>query len=90
MPGWATPATVGACLREDTCLVIIETPGNPTLKVIDIANPHAPKEVASFMPDVAPVARGEARVQSNDVTVDDRGLIYLLDRVHGLNILERA
>lgn len=34
---WATPATVGACLREDTCLVIIETPGNPTLKVIDIA-----------------------------------------------------
>jgi hypothetical protein len=29
-------------------------------------------------------------VQSNDVTVDDRGLIYLLDRVRGLHILERV
>ena len=32
---------------------------------------------------------GSERVQSNDVTVDDRGLIYLLDRVRGLHILER-
>ena len=39
------------------------------------------------MPDVPP---GSQRVQSNDVTVDDRGLIYLLDRVRGLNILERT
>ena len=51
------------------------------LRIIDIANPHAPKEVAHFMPDVPP---GSDRVQSNDVTVDDRGLIYLLDRVRGL------
>jgi hypothetical protein len=29
-------------------------------------------------------------LQSNDVTVDDRGLIYLLDRVRGLHILERV
>jgi len=29
-------------------------------------------------------------VQSNDVTVDERGLIYLLDRVRGLHILERV
>ena len=29
-------------------------------------------------------------MQSNDVTVDERGLIYLLDRVRGLHILERA
>ena len=55
------------------------------LRIIDIANPHAPKEVAYFMPDVPP---GSTRVQSNDVTVDDRGLIYLLDRVRGLHILE--
>ncbi len=57
------------------------------LRIIDVAKPHAPKEVASFMPDVPP---GAARVQSNDVTVDDRGLIYLLDRVRGLHILERV
>jgi hypothetical protein len=56
------------------------------LRIIDIARPHAPKEVAHFMPDVP---EGSTRVQSNDVTVDDRGLIYLLDRVRGLHILER-
>jgi hypothetical protein len=28
-------------------------------------------------------------VSSNDVTVDDRGLIYLIDRRRGLTILER-
>ena len=57
------------------------------LRIIDIARPHAPKEVAWFMPDVPP---GSERVQSNDVTVDGQGLIYLLDRVRGLHILERT
>jgi hypothetical protein len=56
------------------------------LRIIDISRPHALREVAYFMPDVPP---GSERVQSNDVTVDDRGLIYLLDRVRGLHILER-
>ncbi|HEX3170782.1 MAG TPA: hypothetical protein VHQ88_09375 [Burkholderiales bacterium] len=56
------------------------------LRVIDISNPHALKEVAYYMPDVP---AGSERVQSNDVTVDNRGLIYLLDRVRGLSILER-
>jgi hypothetical protein len=45
------------------------------------------KEVAYFVPDVP---QGSERVQSNDVTVDDRGLMYLLDRVRGLHILERT
>jgi len=57
------------------------------LRVIDFSNPHAPREVAWYMPDPAP---GVPRVQSNDVTIDDRGLIYLIDRVRGLNILERV
>ena len=57
------------------------------LRVIDISNPHALKEVAYYMPDVP---KGSERVQSNDVTVDNRGLIYLLDRVRGLSILERT
>lgn len=37
-----------------------------------------------FRPD------GSQRVQSNDVTTDDRGLFYLLDRLFGLTILERC
>jgi hypothetical protein len=56
------------------------------LRIIDIANPHSPREVAHFMPDVA---QGCDRVQSNDVTVDARGLIYLIDRLRGLTIVER-
>jgi hypothetical protein len=57
------------------------------LRIIDISKPHALKEVAYYVPDVPP---GSERVQSNDVTVDDRGLLYLLDRVRGLHILERT
>jgi hypothetical protein len=60
------------------------------LRVIDIANPHAPKEVAWYMPDAAKGCGDEMRVQSNDVTVDSRGLIYLLDRIRGCRILERV
>jgi len=29
-------------------------------------------------------------VQANDVTVDERGLIYLTDRQRGLTIIERT
>jgi hypothetical protein len=39
------------------------------------------------MPDVP---QGSERVSSNDLTVDDRGLIYLLDRLRGLTIIERT
>lgn len=56
------------------------------LRVIDIANPQTPKEVAWYMPDPAP---GQSRCSSNDITVDERGLLYLIDRVRGLSILER-
>lgn len=61
------------------------------LRVLDFANPHAPKEVAWYMPDPASDPRAGGRAQSNDVTIDDdRGLIYLLDRIHGCHILERV
>lgn len=57
------------------------------LRVIDVANPHAPKEVAHFLPDPPP---GTNRVLSNDVFQDDRGIIYLQDRDRGLHLLERT
>lgn len=56
------------------------------MRIVDIKKPHAPKEVARFVPDPAP---GCDRVQSNDVTYDDDGLIYLIDRLRGLTIVER-
>lgn len=57
------------------------------LRFVDIANPQAPKEVASYMYDPAP---GESRVCANDVFVDKRGLVYVIDRVRGFNIVERV
>lgn len=55
------------------------------LRAIDFSNPFHPKEVGYFIPD--PPGNGK-NVQSNDVEVDKRGLVYLLDRFHGLDILE--
>jgi len=57
------------------------------LRIVDIANPHRPREIAAFVPPVAP---GADRVCSNDVCYDDRGLLYLIDRHRGLHILERT
>jgi len=57
------------------------------LRIVDIVDPHAPREVAAF---VTAVPAGQARVCSNDVCVDSRGLIYLIDRGRGLHILERV
>ena len=57
------------------------------MRIIDIGNPQAPREVAWYMPDPA---KGATRVSSNDITVDDRGLFYLIDRVAGLSIVERV
>ena len=57
------------------------------LRIVDIVNPHAPREVASFLPDVP---QGAQRVSSNDVCWDDRGLLYLIDRFRGLHVVERV
>ena len=56
------------------------------LRVIDLADPQWPAEIAHFIPEPFP---GHAAPQSNDVDVDERGIIYLLDRDRGLEILER-
>ncbi len=55
------------------------------LRIIDLADPCAPQEIGHFIPE--PVS-GNALPQSNDVYVDRRGLIYLLDRNAGFDILE--
>lgn len=55
------------------------------LRIVDISDPTAPVEAGFFIPE--PVG-DEPAPQSNDVDVDSRGLIYLLDRNRGLDILE--
>jgi hypothetical protein len=55
------------------------------LRIVDIADPSAPQEVGYYIPEPAP---GKAAPQSNDVDVDERGLIYLGDRYSGFDVLE--
>lgn len=55
------------------------------LRIVDIANPLLPEEKGFFIPEPA---EGASVPMSNDVDVDARGLIYLLDRINGLDILE--
>ena len=55
------------------------------LRLFDIADPLAPREVGSYEPDPP---RGCDRVSSNDVTVDPRGIVYLIDRQRGLDVVE--
>ena len=55
------------------------------LRLVDISDPFSPREVGYYQPD--PPA-GYQRASSNDVTLDERGLIYLIDRQRGLDIVE--
>jgi hypothetical protein len=55
------------------------------LRIVDIADPLLPEEVGYFIPEPGPGAKAP---QSNDVDVDDRGLVYLIDRINGFDILE--
>jgi len=41
---FTTPASVKNTMRPDTCLVVLETPGNPTLDLVDIG--HAVRDAA--------------------------------------------
>lgn len=55
------------------------------LRAIDIRDPRMPQEVGWFIPEPC---GGFSSPQSNDVDVDERGLIYLLDRNCGFDVLE--
>lgn len=55
------------------------------LRIVDIADPGAPEEVGWFIPEPA---AGKAAPQTNDVDVDVRGLIYIVDRYSGFDVVE--
>jgi hypothetical protein len=57
------------------------------LRILDVADPFAPREVGFYEAD-AP--EGFELASSNDVTIDDRGLIYLIDRQRGVDIIETS
>jgi len=55
------------------------------LRIVDLKDPLRPEEVGHYIPE--PRA-GFPSPQSNDVDMDDRGLLYVIDRNKGLDILE--
>jgi hypothetical protein len=57
------------------------------LRIVDVADPMAPREVGHFIPEPA---GGNAAPQSNDVMLDQRGLIHMVDRLCGYDVLEAS
>ncbi len=55
------------------------------LRIIDIADPQSPREVGYFIP---PPVGDRPAPQSNDVALDHRGLIGVVDRHVGFDVLE--
>jgi hypothetical protein len=60
--------------------IVFATYFNAGLRVYDIADPAAPREIAYFVPDPPP---GQRFMQFNDLVVDERGLVYATDRLDG-------
>jgi hypothetical protein len=68
--------------------LIVGTFFNAGVRAYDIANPYQPQEVAYFVPAAPPLSPTGA-IQLNDVYVDERRIVYTVDRfVGGLYILE--
>jgi len=68
--------------------LIFATYQNAGVRVYDIRNPYQPKEVGIFMPP-APPGAPTGTIQMNDVFVDERGIVYAVDRhIGGLYVLE--
>jgi hypothetical protein len=73
---------------------------NAGVRAVDIRDPYRPKEVGYYIPAITDRTvqrciktpqgqRCKTEIQSNNVEVDDRGYIYVADRVNtGLHILE--
>ena len=77
-------------LLQDENLALL-TYFNAGLRVIDIADARLPREVGYFVPPDPARRRGTLpatlAAQSEDVTADARGYIYVTDKNHGLYVL---
>ena len=73
------PPAKGVWRSED---VVLGTFFNAGVRAYDVRDPLEPKEVASFVPP-APEGSPVGAAQINDVLVDDRGIVFAVDRHSG-------
>jgi hypothetical protein len=79
------PPVPGAWQSEQ---VVVGTFFNAGVRAYDISDPYAPREVAYFVPPT-PEGSPVGSVQINDCFVDDRGVVFTVDRhAGGLYALE--
>jgi hypothetical protein len=72
--------------RSET--IIVGTFFNAGVRAYDIANPYQPQEIAYYVPEAPKLSRAGA-IQLNDVYVDEKRIVYTVDRhAGGLYILE--
>lgn len=55
------------------------------LRILDIADPNNPVERGYFIPTPT---NGQTAPQTNDVEMDDRGILYVSDKAHGFDVIE--
>ena len=68
--------------------IVVGTFFNGGVRAYDLSNPFRPVEVAYYVPSAPPGSRAGA-CQINDVFVDERGIVYAVDRITGgLYVLE--
>ena len=68
--------------------LVVGTFFNAGVRVYDLSNPYQPQEVAYYVPG-APALAPSGAIQLNDVYVDERRIVYAVDRhAGGLYILE--
>lgn len=68
--------------------IIVGTFFNAGLRAYDISNPYQPTEIGYYVPPAPPLSPAGS-IQLNDVFIDERGIVYTVDRhVGGLYILE--
>jgi len=62
--------------------IVVGTFFNAGVRAYDVRDPYAPREIAYFVPP-APEGSKLGAVQINDVFVDDRGIVFTVDRHNG-------